>query len=96
MKSLIAVPVQFTSTSGAPRPGHQVGDVDRPEVDAEPGPAGRVRDRGVQLGPGEQQDLAGAGRTTSSWSGWWSMAPGRAWLSRVTWVAVVSRLALFS
>ena len=49
----------------------------------------------MQLGAGEQQDLAGRGQEISSWPGWWSMAPGRAWRSLVTWVAVVSRLALF-
>jgi polysaccharide pyruvyl transferase WcaK-like protein len=38
--------------------GHQVRDENGPEVHAVPGPAGRVRRRGVQLGPGEQQDVA--------------------------------------
>ena len=69
MKSRIAVPVQLTSTRGAPRPASRSGDVDGPEVDAVPGPPGSVRDGGVQLGAGEQQHLAGAGSTISSWSG---------------------------
>lgn len=80
---------------GSAAADQQVGDADDPEVNTEPGRPEVLGMEACNWAPENSSTSPGADSTISSWSGWWSMAPGRAWLSLVTCFAVVSRLALF-
>jgi hypothetical protein len=42
---------------GSATASRQIPDIDRSEIDTEPGQAGRIRNRGMELGARERQDL---------------------------------------
>jgi len=95
-KSRIAVPVHSASTSGAPRPAarSRVSTVRKSTLYlASPEVLGMDV---CSWAPEKSRTSPGAGRGMTSTAAEWSIAPGRAWDSLPTDLAVLNRRALFS